>query len=100
MHEIKMDKYKGSLILKIAMACIVLFFTVSFIGQQMQISEKKAQLEAVEAELKSQQVTNEELKQSLEDSTELSDYAEKVARRDLDYAKPGERVFVDVGGSD
>ena len=28
-----------------------------------------------------------------------TDYAEKVARRELDYVKPGERVFYNVGGN-
>ena len=28
------------------------------------------------------------------------DYAEKVARRELDYVKPGERVFYNIGGND
>ena len=28
----------------------------------------------------------------------MAEYAERKARSELDYAKPGERVFVDVGG--
>lgn len=94
------DKYKGSLILKIAVLCCAAFFLVSLVGQQIRIKEKQEELEVLQAQLKTQQIKNEELKNSLEQGGDLADYAEKVARRDLDYAKPGERVFIDIGGSD
>lgn len=94
------EKYKGSLILKIAVLCCAAFFLVSLIGQQVRIKEKQEELEVLQTQLKTQQIKNEELKNSLEQGDDLADYAEKVARRDLDYAKPEERVFIDVGGSD
>ena len=51
-------------------------------------------------ELKEQQVVNDELRYDLnEENADNSDYAEKVARRELDYVKPGERVFYNVGGN-
>ena len=34
-----------------------------------------------------------------EENADNTDYAEKVARRELDYVKPGERVFYNVGGN-
>ena len=100
MHEIKIDRYKGSWILKFSVLCFAAFFLFSFVNQQMQIHDKQNTLDALQSQLKTQQIKNEELKNSLEKDEDLADYAEKVARRDLDYAKPGERVFVDVGGSD
>ena len=100
MHEIKIDRYKGSWILKVAVLCVAAFFLFSWVNQQMQIHDKQNTLDALQSQLKTQQIKNEELKNSLEKDEDLADYAEKVARRDLDYAKPGERVFVDVGGSD
>ena len=100
MHEIKIDRYKGSWILKFSVLCFAAFFLFSLVNQQMQIHDKQNTLDALQSQLKTQQIKNEELKNSLEKDEDLADYAEKVARRDLDYAKPGERVFVDVGGSD
>ncbi len=100
MYEIKTEKYRGSLILKIAVFCFALFFIASLIGQQIQIREKQGKLEDLQLQLKTQQIKNEELENSLKQDGNLADYAEKVARRDLDYAKSGERVFVDVGGTD
>ena len=45
-------------------------------------------------------VKNEELRGSLEDEAGLRDYAERKARTELNYAMPGERVFVDAGAND
>lgn len=100
MHEIKTKKYKGSFLLKFAVVCLAIFAVISLISQQLQIAQKKQELQAIEEQLNIQQIRNEELKNSLENSGDLQDYAEDKARRDLDYAMPGERIFVDVGGSD
>ena len=100
MQELKTEKYKGSFLLKFAVLCFAAFILVSLIGQQIQITDKREKLEALQAQLNTQTIKNEEIQNSLENSGGLQDYAEKKARRDLDYAKPGERVFVDVGGSD
>lgn len=100
MHEVKTKKYKGSFLLKFALLCFAAFVLVSLIGRQLQITEKQAELEALQQELETQNIKNAEIQNSLENNGGLKDYAEKTARRDMDYAKPGERIFVDVGGSD
>ena len=63
----------------------------------MQISSKRQELEAVQAQLESQQQQNDELSRVLESGTAL-EIIERVARDKLGYAKPNERVFVDVTG--
>ncbi len=98
MRELKMDKYKGSFLLKFAVLCFAVFALVSLVGQQLQISEKREELQALQEQLETQNVRNEEIQNSLDNSGDLAEYAERRARSDLDYAKPGERVFVDVGG--
>lgn len=98
MRELKMDRYKGSFLLKFAVLCFAVFILVSLIGQQLQIGEKREELQALQEQLNTQNVRNEEIQNSLENSGDLAEYAERRARSDLDYAKPGERVFVDVGG--
>ena len=70
------------------------------VGQQISISQKKDELQQLKNELKEQQVVNDELRYDLnEENADNTDYAEKVARRELDYVKPGERVFYNVGGN-
>ena len=97
MKELIMEKYKGSLLLKFAVVCFAAFLVVSLIGQQFKISEKKEELQDLQTQLSAHNARNEEIRNSLENSSGLEEYAERQARSELDYAKPGERVFVDVG---
>ena len=100
MHEVKTKKRKGSLLLKIAVFCFAAFLVFMLIRQQVSINQKKAELKELEAALREQKMVNDELRYDLEtDSVNSDSYAEKVARRELDYVKPGERVFYNVGGN-
>ncbi len=98
MHELKIDKYKGSFLLKFAVLCFAVFILVSLVGQQFQIMDKRQQLEDLQQQLSTQNARNEEIQNSLENSGGMAEYAERKARSELDYAKPGERVFIDMGG--
>ena len=98
MHELKIDKYKGSFLLKFAVLCFAVFILVSLVGQQFQIMDKRQQLEDLQQQLSTQNARNGEIQNSLENSGGMAEYAERKARSELDYAKPGERVFIDMGG--
>lgn len=98
MRELKIEKYKGSLFLKFAVLCFAGFILVSLVGQQLQIGEKREELASLQEQLSTQTARNEEIQNSLENNSGVAEYAERKARSELDYAKPGERVFVDVGG--
>ena len=98
MHELKIDKYKGSFLLKFAVLCFAVFILVSLVGQQFQIMDKRQELEDLQQQLSTQNARNEEIQNSLENSGGMDEYAERKARSELEYAKPGERVFIDVGG--
>ncbi len=100
MREIKTKKYRGSLILKLAIACFAVFLIVSLLTQRTQISEKRVELQELQENLKVQQNVNDELLYSLENDLDIADYAERAARRDFNYAKPQEKIFINVGGSD
>lgn len=100
MRELKLEKYKGSLLLKFAVVALAVFVVVSLIAQQRQIADKREDLRALQTQLNTQNLKNEELQVSLEDEEGLQEYAEKKARSELNYAKPGERVFVDAGAND
>lgn len=98
MRKLKIEKYKGSLLLKFAVLCFAGFILVSLVGQQLQIGEKREELASLQEQLSTQTARNEEIQNSLENNSGVAEYAERKARSELDYAKPGERVFVDVGG--
>ena len=101
MREVKTKKYKGSLLLKIAIVCFALFLLLMLVGQFLQICKKQAELDHLKEQLRQQQLVNDELRYDLEgEDTGTDEYAAKVARRELDYVKPGERVFYNIGGND
>lgn len=100
MREVKTKKYKGSIILKIALFCFACLFVFTLINQQMQISEKETQLEKVRAEREEQEVVNEELEKALEEDVGIDTYAEEYARKEYNYAMPEERVFINIGGQE
>ena len=75
---------------------IVIEPLLALIYNQVQISAKRQELEAVQTQLAAQEADNEELSRQLEASDE--EIIEQVARDELGYAKPGERVFVDMSG--
>ena len=64
---------------------------------QVDIAAKQKELQDLEAQLEQQQQQNDELERVLESGSEL-EIIERVARDKLGYAKPNERVFIDVTG--
>ena len=99
MRVLEKKKIKGSLPLRIAVLCLVVYAAVSLVNQQIQINQKKEELANLKSQLQVQEVENEELRDSI-DATEQdgSEYVELVAREELDYAKTGERVFIIISG--
>ena len=89
------QKHRGSLLIKFAVFCLTIIVLLSLLERQMQIAEKREQLEALQTQLEIQELENQELRGALEDEEGLRRYAEKRAREELDYVKPNERVFID-----
>lgn len=100
MNMEKGKSYKGSFLLKVAIFFLACFVVFSLVNSQIQINNKKAELSNINEELAVVQVRNEELQYELNQNYALEDHAEKSARRELNYAKPGEKIFVDIGGND
>ncbi len=100
MKVIKQKKQKGSILLRIAIFAFAAYIVVALVNQQVQISEKRQQLTDLQQQLKVQEIKNDDIKHALKSGTNASsDYIERVAREELDFAKPGERVFVNISGN-
>lgn len=102
MREKETKKSGNFVLLKLALFFVAGAALVTLVFWQVKIADKRAELADLQAKIVAQDTKNEEIRNtvsSLENSDGLKEYAEKKAREDLDYAKPGERVFVDVGGS-
>lgn len=80
-----------------AIICLAFFAYVGYtlITQQFSISEKKAQLKAVNEQIVQAQQEKEDLKSQLK-TVNTPEYIEKVAREELGYAAPDEIVFIDA----
>lgn len=103
MEQKKKQSYRGSLLLKAAMLGMALFLLGTLLVWQTKIAGKRDELGQLQAKIAAQELRNQEIRAAVDalDTPEgLAAYAEKKARDELGYTKPGERVFVDAGGSD
>ncbi len=71
------------------------YLVIYFIEGQMQIATLEQELGQVEQELSDLSVRNEELSGMMQaDNQDM--YVERVAREEMDYVRPNDRVFVDI----
>lgn len=100
MRVIKKRRKKASVIAKIAVLGLSVYVFFTFINQQIQINKKKAEYDQINKEIVVQEIKNEELSKVLNsDAKESQEYIERIARKNLDFAKEGERVFVNISGN-
>ena len=76
---------------KIAVAVFAVYATFTMVSLQLQISQKKEE----KTQLEEQQLRNAETEALLE-SQDSDQYVARIAREQLGYVSPGERVFVDI----
>mgnify|MGYP003300047453 CR=1 FL=1 len=96
MKELKKVKSKKNILIRVALTFLCLYAIVMLIHVQIEISEKKSEIAEIEKQIALQQIANQKMKDALENDD--PDYIEQAARNELDYAKPGEKVFVDISG--
>ncbi|MBP3324339.1 MAG: septum formation initiator family protein [Clostridia bacterium] len=98
--EVKINKYKGSLILKIALICFAIYLIFMLVVQRSEIGKKEAEKLMLQNDILQQEQVNHEIEYSIEkNALGVDEYAEEYARSELDYVKQGEKVFVDIGGN-
>ncbi|MCM1298789.1 MAG: septum formation initiator family protein [Firmicutes bacterium] len=78
--------------LRIFLAGIVGFILVNIISMQIEISQKKSELDSINNELNSVLVSNEQLKRYTSDENKM-EYIEQIARDQLDYSYSDETVY-------
>lgn len=79
--------------LGVLILCGYLFFTL--VRCQVTISSKQQELISMQTQLTNQLASNEELSRALDDGEDA--IIERIAR-EQGYARPNERVFVDISG--
>lgn len=94
MSAAQKKKKTYSTILTVAFAALVCYFVIALIGLQSDIREQKEQIADINAQADAQSADNRELNNLLNDS-DLDSYVERIAREELGYVFPDERVYYD-----
>ena len=85
------------------LCAVILVFSiyslVTLVNLYSQIGEKKGELSQINNKIAIQEIKNEDMNNLYNSSDEeFAEYIEQIAREDLDFIIPGERVFVNVSG--
>ena len=94
MSAAQKKKKTYSTILTVAFAALVCYFVIALISLQSDIKEQKEQIADINAQADAQSADNRELDNLLNDS-DLDSYVERIAREELGYVFPNERVYYD-----
>lgn len=87
-----------SVLLAMGFVGFVCYCVISWVGLQGTIKDSREELARVVEACEAQEYENRELKRILEDDNE-SELIERIARKELGYVMPGERVYFDVSSS-
>ena len=71
------------------------YFVISLINVNMQINDRKKEVEELNVRYEEQVAQNEALRNVI-DGGDKDDYIERVAREKLGYVMPGERVYYNI----
>lgn len=93
----KAKKSMRSLFFKAAAVFVVFYLLASFVGGQLKLAEKQRELDVLTVKVELQAEANKELLRMMQADDDAA-YVERMAREKLGYAKPHERVFVDLTG--
>ena len=103
MQVFKRKKKKRSIIIRTIVVVVLLCGFVNmlyvFVQQRLTIAERQKEYDRLEEKIEDQVLENDELRSIVEDE-DLSAYMEKIARESLNYAYPGEQVYINVAGVD
>lgn len=94
----KRKKNRKNIILRVCIFAFVVYAAVILIDMQVNLADKKQELIALELTIEAQRLENAELERQLDAGAD-DEYIERVARDQLDYVYPEERVYIDISGS-
>ena len=97
MKKNKKQKRRFSVLLILGCIVFCIYFFVVIINQQADIRAANDKLSALERESQEQAIENEELDNLIENGGD--EYIERIAREELGYVMPEEKVFYDISGN-
>jgi len=91
-------KKRVGLATKIFVTAFSIYAAFTLISLQVKINAKKAEQEVLTGQAESQGLRNQELQNAIDGENKDKTIAQ-IAHDDLDYAYPGEQVFVDISSN-
>ena len=88
-------KKRVGLATKIFVAIFAVYAAFTLVSLQIQISAKREEQAAMQAQIEVHSLRNAEI-EALLNSEDNDEYIARIARDKLGYVSPGERVFVDI----
>jgi cell division protein FtsB len=95
-----MKKRRKSIILRLATCSFIIYLVyigITLFNLQMQISKKQSELATLSFQVTAQQTQNENTLRLL--AMKSNDQMESVAKDMLNFANPGEKVFINAAGN-
>lgn len=86
----------SSLLTKLLVLVLVVYATVTLVSLQSQVTEKRAEVEALENSIDAAKQENLRLEQAI-DALDTDEGVQSVARQKLGWVSEGEIVFNDMG---
>ena len=90
-----MSKRKMPGIAKLAMLAFLIYAAVTIVSLRSQIAVKQAELDSLSLRVQEYEDANAALQEEMQNGISEEEISE-LARNELSYAEPGERVFVDT----
>lgn len=90
-----MSKRKMPGIAKLAMLAFLIYAAVTIVSLRSQIADKQAELDSLSLRVQEYEDANAALQEEMQNGISEEEISE-LARNQLSYAEPGERVFVDT----
>lgn len=90
--KLKSEKKHKSILLRTVLVGVVAFMLIQIISMQIEIHDRKIELESIDNQLNSVLVSNEQLKRYASDENKM-EYIEQIARDQLDYSYSDETVY-------
>ena len=90
-----MSKRKMPGIAKLAMLAFLIYAAVTIVSLRSQIADKHAELDSLSLRVQEYEDANAALQEEMQNGISEEEISE-LARNELSYAEPGERVFVDT----
>lgn len=91
-------KKRKNMILRLCIFLFVAWAAVQLVDMQVSLANRRQELVVLADRVEVQRVSNKELERKLATNVD-EEYIERVARDQLDYAYPEERVYINTSGS-